>query len=140
MGRPSGCLLLILAPLTVVWAAQEIRVKPDETGAPVIGPEIRDAAPGATIRLAKGTSREYVVISKPLSLAGDEGAVIDPSQPLRPHDAYEGRHYVGHRPCRVLERTVGHLARSVTCLEYAIHKSYPAAASGNGNYIFRDCR
>jgi hypothetical protein len=75
--------LWLLAPLLL--SAQEIVLQPDPTGAPVIANAIRDAAPGATIRLRKGIYREYVSITKPLTLAGDEGAVIDPSQPLRPH-------------------------------------------------------
>ncbi len=47
-----------------------------------IGAAIEAAAPGSVIRIRKGVYREYLRITKPVSLVGEEGAVIDPSEPL----------------------------------------------------------
>jgi Right handed beta helix region len=64
---------------------REIRVSPSPTGAPVIAPALEAAPPGSTLRLRKGIYRETITISKPVSLVGEEGAIIDPSESFRPH-------------------------------------------------------
>jgi hypothetical protein len=79
--RLLACLICGFAPMA---AAREIVVRPDATGAPVLAAAIDAAAPGDVIRLGKGVYRETVTVAKPISLVGDEGAVLDPSQPLRP--------------------------------------------------------
>jgi hypothetical protein len=65
-------------------AQREIVLGPSPNGSPVIGPALAAARPGSVIRLRKGVYRELVSITKPISLIGDEGAVIDPSEPMRP--------------------------------------------------------
>lgn len=64
---------------------QEITVRPSPTGGPVIAAALESAPPGSTIRLRKGIYHETITISKPVSVVGEEGAVLDPSQPFRPH-------------------------------------------------------
>jgi Right handed beta helix region len=63
---------------------REILVSPSPTGAPVIAAALEAAPPGSTIRLRKGLYRETVTITKPVSLVGDEGAVLDPSEAFQP--------------------------------------------------------
>jgi hypothetical protein len=63
---------------------REITVRPSPTGAPVIGPALEAALPGSTVRLRKGIYHETVTIAKPVTLVGEAGAVIDPSEPFRP--------------------------------------------------------
>ena len=63
-------------------ARGEIVVSPGPAGSPVIGPALEAASPGSVIRLRKGVYREIIAITKPVSLIGDEGAVIDPSEPF----------------------------------------------------------
>jgi parallel beta helix pectate lyase-like protein len=63
---------------------REITLSPSLTGAPVIAPALAGTAPGSTLRLRKGVYRETVTISKPVSLVGEAGAVLDPSEPYRP--------------------------------------------------------
>ena len=65
-------------------AGPEIVLSPSSTGQPVIGPTVISAPPGSVIRLRKGVYRELVTITKPLSLVGDEGAVVDPSEAIHP--------------------------------------------------------
>jgi parallel beta helix pectate lyase-like protein len=62
----------------------EITVSPSPTGAPVIGPALESAPPGSVVRLRKGIYRETITISRPVTLVGEEGAVLDPSEPFRP--------------------------------------------------------
>src|SRR5438067_2544235 len=59
-------------------------VRASPTGAPVIAAALEAALPGSTIRLRKGIYHETITISKPVSLVGEAGAVIDPSEPFRP--------------------------------------------------------
>jgi hypothetical protein len=63
---------------------QEITVSPSLTGAPVIAAALASAPPGSIIRLRKGIYRETITITKPVSLVGEAGAVIDPAEPFRP--------------------------------------------------------
>ena len=79
------CLLLfgLVCWFPGVTAAGEIVVRSDLTGGPVLAEAIKAAAAGDVIRLGKGIYRETVTINKAVSLVGDEGAVIDPSQPLQ---------------------------------------------------------
>jgi hypothetical protein len=80
-------ILLLLAGASIsagATAPAETVLRPSPGGAPVIGPALAAAAPGSVIRLQKGIYREFVTITKPVSLVGDEGAVIDPSEPFRP--------------------------------------------------------
>jgi len=62
---------------------REIILTPSSTGEPVIGPALNAAHPGSVIHLQKGVYHEIVVVNKPVSLVGEEGAIIDPSEPLR---------------------------------------------------------
>lgn len=82
VGAGSRRFLLVLLMSAVAAGSAEIVILPRADGEPIIGRAIANAAPGSVIRLRKGRYREYVVISKPLSLVGDEGAVIDPSEPF----------------------------------------------------------
>ena len=79
---PSRVLLLALFAWTSLAAADEVVLTADPSGAAVIGPVIRAASPGTVIRLRKGVYRERIVLDKTITLAGDEGAVLDPSEPL----------------------------------------------------------
>jgi hypothetical protein len=62
---------------------REIVLNPSPTGQPVIGPALNAALPGSVIHLQRGVYHEIVTISKPVSLVGEEGAVIDASEPFR---------------------------------------------------------
>src|SRR5882762_4150657 len=59
-----------------------IGVSPNTNGQPVIGQAVSEAHAGCTIRLRRGLYREIVTIAKPVSLMGEEGTVLDPSEPL----------------------------------------------------------
>ncbi|HEX7899974.1 MAG TPA: right-handed parallel beta-helix repeat-containing protein [Planctomycetota bacterium] len=61
----------------------QIAVAPDPAGRPVLGPAIEKAPDGATLTLAPGVYRETVTIARTLHVKGVEGAVLDPSEPLR---------------------------------------------------------
>jgi Right handed beta helix region len=50
----------------------------------VITAALASAPPGSMLHLRKGIYRETITISRPVSLVGEEGAVIDPSEPFRP--------------------------------------------------------
>jgi hypothetical protein len=75
--------VLVLTALLLPAASREIVITPDPSGKPVIEAALNDAGPGSVIRLRKGVYREFVTIAKPVSLVGDEGAVIDPSEAFR---------------------------------------------------------
>jgi hypothetical protein len=77
----------------VLAAAREIVVTPGPPEARVLAEAIQNAAPGDVIRVGKGVYRETVTIDKALALVGDEGAVIDPSQPF--HPAWEPAEAIG---------------------------------------------
>src|SRR5574340_42962 len=81
---PVVCLIIgaCLCAVTGAGGAEEIRLRPNPDGSPVIGPALEAAAPGATLRLSAGVYREPVTITKPVTLVGDEGAVIDVEEPL----------------------------------------------------------
>jgi len=75
--------LIFLALLALALpTADEVVLTPAPDGTPVIGPAIRAASPGAVIRLSRGVYREHIVLDKSITLTGDEGAVLDPSQPF----------------------------------------------------------
>jgi hypothetical protein len=82
------CLLLGISLALALHASgaaadqREIVISPSPTGAPVIGPALETAPPGAVVRLKPGLYREYVTITRTASLVGEEGAVIDPAEPL----------------------------------------------------------
>src|SRR5882762_7445166 len=59
-----------------------IVVRPSNTGQAVIGPTVNGAHSGCTIRLRKGTYKEIITITKSVSLIGEEGATLDPSEAL----------------------------------------------------------
>ncbi|MFB3883133.1 MAG: right-handed parallel beta-helix repeat-containing protein [Armatimonadota bacterium] len=63
---------------------RELAVSPGAPGEPVIGKAIEAASPGDVIRVLKGVYQETIIISKPISIVGEVGAVVDPSQPFRP--------------------------------------------------------
>lgn len=60
----------------------EITLAPTKDRTAAIAVAIERAEPGCTIRLQNGEYKEIIKISKPISLVGDKGAVIDPSEPL----------------------------------------------------------
>ena len=72
----------MLLGASAVAADREIVVNPGATGEPVIQPAVDAATPGSVIRLRKGIYRETVIIAKPVSIVGDEGTIIDPSEPF----------------------------------------------------------
>jgi hypothetical protein len=84
--RRVCCLSLfgLIGGFAGVAAAREIGVSPDPAGGPVLARAIEGAAPGDVIRVGKGVYRETVTIDKAVALVGEEGAVIDPSEPFRP--------------------------------------------------------
>ncbi len=59
---------------------REIVLSLSLTNQPVIGAALKVAPPGSVIHLQKGVYREIVTITKPVSLVGEEGAIIDPSE------------------------------------------------------------
>lgn len=61
----------------------EVVLSPSPDGAAVIGPALESARPGDTLRLRKGIYRETITITKPVTVVGEEGAVVDPSEPLQ---------------------------------------------------------
>ncbi len=61
----------------------EIVLSPRSGGEAVIGPALDRAPSGSVIRLRKGIYREIITITKQVSLLGDEGAIVDPSEPFR---------------------------------------------------------
>ena len=63
---------------------RELTVAPGAPGEPVLTKAVEAAAPGDVIRVRKGVYRETITIPKPVSIIGDDGAVLDPSQPFRP--------------------------------------------------------
>ncbi|MCR6630566.1 MAG: nitrous oxide reductase family maturation protein NosD [Magnetospirillum sp.] len=65
-------LALLAAALPLAAAAATIDVPPGE-----LGPVVAAAAPGDVLRLAAGRHAGPVVIDKPLTLEGGEGAVVD---------------------------------------------------------------
>jgi hypothetical protein len=79
MNTPAAVLLLFAS----FSLRGEIVLSPRPDGAAVIGPALDAAPPGSVIRLQKGIYREIVTIRKPVSLRGDEGAIVDPSLPFR---------------------------------------------------------
>lgn len=66
-GSDSGCVVVL---------------NPSPDGQPVIGRAMNAAGPGCSIHLRKGVYKEIVVITKPISLIGEVGAILDPSEPL----------------------------------------------------------
>src|ERR1700742_2978255 len=59
-----------------------IVVSPRTDGKAAIAPALEQARPGCTIRVRRGLYKEIVTISKPISLAGEAGVILDPSEPL----------------------------------------------------------
>ena len=51
----------------------------------VIGPALKRAPAGSVIHLQKEIYREVVTINKPVTLIGEEGTIIDPSEPFPVH-------------------------------------------------------
>jgi len=60
----------------------DIILRPSANGSPVITAALEAAKPGETIRLQKGLYPEYLTITKPVTLIGEKGAVIDVSKPI----------------------------------------------------------
>ena len=77
-----GASLLWMQPS--ISPAREVILNPDPGGAPVIAPALATAAPGDTLHLRKGLYREVVTLTKSVSLMGEAGAVLDPSEPFHP--------------------------------------------------------
>ena len=63
---------------------REVTVTPGAPGEPVLGRAVEAAEPGDVIHLRKGVYRETITITKSVSVVGEEGTVLDPSQPLHP--------------------------------------------------------
>jgi len=61
-----------------------VTVRPGAPGEPVLGRAVEAAAPGDVIHVRKGVYRETITITKSVSIVGEDGAVLDPSQPLQP--------------------------------------------------------
>ncbi len=81
-----------LALLRIAWllcfpsqatVGAEIVLSPAPNGVPVVAPAVALATAGDTIRLRKGVYREVLTITKPISLVGESGAILDPSEPFR---------------------------------------------------------
>ena len=66
-----------------ILAAEKV-VHPSPTNEPVLANALRLAADGDTIRLKKGVYQETVVIRNRISLVGEPGAIIDPSESFQP--------------------------------------------------------
>jgi hypothetical protein len=81
---PLRITILALCLAASTASAKEFSVAPSPSGGPVIGPALRSAAEGDTIRLARGVYRESIVIDKRVAIVGEAGATLDPSQPFRP--------------------------------------------------------
>lgn len=81
-----GCILggfcLVLYGLTGNASAREIKVEPSASGEPVLANALAAAAEGDTVRISKGVYRETITLSKGIHLVGEEGAILDPSQPF----------------------------------------------------------
>src|SRR5262245_20361590 len=81
------CRRVVLAALILGIPAsatsREVVLEPIPRGTPVLGSALAAADPGDVIRLRKGVYRETVVITKEIALIGEEGAVLDPSEPLQ---------------------------------------------------------
>ena len=71
-----------LFTVSATAADREIVLSPSATGEPVIQAAVNAAPAGSVIRLRKGLYRETVTVTKPLSIIGEEGVVIDPSEPF----------------------------------------------------------
>ena len=80
----SFCIVCALCGCAAAAHGREITVAPGAPGEPVLGRAIEAAAPGDVIHVRKGVYCETVAITKSLSIVGEEGAVLDPSQPFRP--------------------------------------------------------
>ena len=78
------CIVCALCCCAAAAHGREIAVMPGALGEPALGRAIEAAAPGDVIHVRKGVYRETVTITKPLTIVGEEGAVLDPSQPFRP--------------------------------------------------------
>ncbi|MGD0112426.1 MAG: right-handed parallel beta-helix repeat-containing protein [Armatimonadota bacterium] len=80
-------LLSIVCALCCCAAAahgREVTVMPGAPGEPVLGRAVEAAAPGDVIHVRKGVYPETITITKSIRIVGEPGAVLDPSQPLRP--------------------------------------------------------
>ncbi len=75
---------LVICCLAAAAQARTFTVSPSASGEPVLRQAISQARPGDVIRVRKGVYRETVAITKPISLVGEPGAVLDPSQPISP--------------------------------------------------------
>ena len=73
-----GCLCTSLAGTAF---AAETGVAP-RGKEPVLAAAIDAAADGDTLRIARGVYRETITLRKRLHLVGEEGAILDPSQPF----------------------------------------------------------
>jgi hypothetical protein len=82
-----GLLLNVIRPVfSAIQASRAwvITVSPSTDGTPVIAAAMAAAKPGEIIKLKKGVYRERVVITKPLTIEGEKGAILDVSQPFKP--------------------------------------------------------
>jgi hypothetical protein len=80
----ASVVILLLAASAGYAASGEIVVKPDSSGKPVIAPALNAARPGSRIFLRPGVYRESIVIEKPVTIVGAEGAVLDLSEAFQP--------------------------------------------------------
>ena len=80
----TTALLCGLMWMTGSVLAAEIVVHPSPTGEPVLANALRLAAASDTIRLKKGVYQETVVIGNRVSVVGEPGAIIDPSESFNP--------------------------------------------------------
>ena len=80
-----GCFVAVIAIACLAGAtlAAEIVVSP-VAGEPVLANALRAVADGDVIRMKKGVYQETVVIKNRVSVVGEAGAIIDPSESFAP--------------------------------------------------------
>lgn len=75
--------VLLLSWLASPLVAKEVTVVPAAAGGePALTAALRMAADGDVVRVAKGVYSETIVVDKRLTIIGEPGAVLDPSEPF----------------------------------------------------------
>ena len=81
-GARALILVFLLSLALPPGMARETVVEPDPAGGAVLAKAVQNAADGDTLTIRKGVYRETLVVTKSLRLAGEPGAVLDPSEPF----------------------------------------------------------
>ncbi|MDO8542379.1 MAG: right-handed parallel beta-helix repeat-containing protein [Opitutaceae bacterium] len=63
--------------------ARELTVAPGRAGEPVLSVAVAAAQPGDTVRVTKGVYREAITLAKSITIVGEPGATLDPSERLQ---------------------------------------------------------